>query len=41
MDCVVSESCYKGTLLQRMVIFYNFFVKFHGKISGCYMAVIQ
>ena len=39
MDCVISESCYKGIILQRnyrkMTIkwpfSYNSFVKFHGK----------
>ena len=42
MDHVISELCYKGTILQRnyrkMTIvwsfFYTSFVKFHGKIFG-------
>ena len=47
INCVISKSCYKGTILQRnyrkmTVIWsfsYNSFVKFHGKkIGSHYMA---
>ena len=34
MDCVIRESCYKGTISQRNYLwsfYYNSFVKFHGK----------
>ena len=42
LDHVISESCYKGTILQRidrkMTILWSFsyysFVKFHGKLFG-------
>ena len=35
MDHVISELCYKGTFYNwRIIIFYNFFVKFHGQKNG-------
>ena len=38
MDCVISEICYKETILHFMVISYNSFVKFHGKKNEvCYI----
>ena len=40
MDCVISEPCYKGTILQRNYRIYNFYVKFNGKKFGSHSMTV-
>ena len=41
MLCVISESCFKGTILQRSYYGkYHSFVKFHGKKFGSHMTLL-